>query len=108
MAKLLILFTILLGFALTSCGPTNEFCENNYNHFNGFCYTLAGYEPASTQTIIQEPPLPEPATPVIVEPPVVEPPPPPRCYYQVCKDKKTKRKKKHDHECQLVLGACPP
>lgn len=44
MTKLLILLTILLGFALTACGPANEFCSINYDQANGFCDTVVGYE----------------------------------------------------------------
>ena len=121
MPKLLILLVILMGCALTACGPATEFCENNYDKLNGFCYTLVGYEPenSSSSNNSPVPSIPiedEKEEPEIVRPPEVVPPytPPikpdepdesddkkPRCYYNKCN--KSKKSKK----CRLVVRQCP-
>lgn len=44
MIKLEMLLLFLLPFTLISCGAGNQFCKDNYDKLNGFCYTLVGYD----------------------------------------------------------------
>ena len=82
MSKLLILLGILVGYALiTACGPANEFCENNHDKFNGFCYTLLGYEDVTNKEYSETPTPTLPEEPEQGPHPLIAPPIKPlKCY----------------------------